>query len=315
MTGAHTRAALTVCRHSADTAEARQILDMLGLIDGGQLVPDPDGTGKHGRDGHDVVLAERPPASSTAPAGLLGPADQPPAASTAAVATKTPTKKKGTPKPPAGPATQAPAATPPVGAAPGPHAGPVTGRRAPDAAPHVSPSRSHEEDGELGASDAPAELPPPADQLIAAGVADPTETPSPPRSPIALLPSEPLLDAAMDYIDQLEDTDVEPPLAEPTPIRKRRKTAAAAAPTDGDDVVAVPVLRPVATPEPAADRPASSPVEKPDTVPQAAASRAVDVLAVGLEHPHPAVRARAKVALRAIDSLCTALARSGGRRG
>lgn len=139
----HLRAAQTVCRYATGPAEALELLDMLGLVEDGQLVPVPDpadGGESRGRDGHDVVLAELyAEPQSTAPAALreLSPVAAP----------QTPTKK-------------APAARPPVGTAPGPHAGPVTGRRAPGAAPQVSPSRSHQgTGGGLGAPDAPTEPP------------------------------------------------------------------------------------------------------------------------------------------------------------
>jgi hypothetical protein len=64
-------AARTVAAYAHDVAEARQLLDMLGLLDeDGQLVElDGDAFG-HGREGHDVVLHERTASASAAPAGL-----------------------------------------------------------------------------------------------------------------------------------------------------------------------------------------------------------------------------------------------------
>lgn len=48
--------------------------------------------------------------------------------------------------------------------------------------------------------------------------------------------------------------------------------------------------------------------------PPAAPPTPVDVLAVGLAHPHPAVRAKAKLVMAAVDALCAALAQHPAER-
>lgn len=46
-----------------------------------------------------------------------------------------------------------------------------------------------------------------------------------------------------------------------------------------------------------------------EETPPVATRPSVDVLQLGLEHPHPAVRAKAQLVAKAVDALCTALAR------
>lgn len=113
MTGLNRRMAHHVVTRSHTTAEARELLDMLGLIDGldgRELVPDVEWTGRTRPDVHDVVLAEHSGPRSTAPAGLTARRVPAPAHTPAPRRSSAPTSRRATvprtPKPEQPPAEE-----------------------------------------------------------------------------------------------------------------------------------------------------------------------------------------------------------------
>lgn len=185
------------------------------------------------------------------------------------------------------------------------------GNAGPAAQPQVSPSRSHlpEDGGVLGASGAPAEDPTPVavEMLTAEEI----------RARVDALADRTLAGGSINPQHVAIEQDLRDNYGHPSFIAALDGPGKFRAPTDQpvDDSAADDggVVHPAAA--------ASDPVENPDT-PSSDLGVAtpgnfhrrthtgeVDLLAVGLEHAHPAVRAKAQIVVKAVDALVSAMAR------